>query len=159
MIMGVVTQEYATPVAVPPTRLFKAMALDFHNLFPKIVEQIKSIEIIEGNGGPGTIKKLTLIEGDITEYKLHRVDEIDEARFVYNFSAIEGSDWGETLEKVSFESQLVEGSNGGSIRKVRVQFFTKGDTTISEKELKAWQAKVEGLVKIVERFLLANPDY
>ncbi|KAK7246340.1 hypothetical protein RIF29_41206 [Crotalaria pallida] len=157
--MGVVTQEYATPAAVPPTRLFKAMALDFHNLFPKIVEVIQSIEITEGNGGPGTIKRLTTIEGDKTKYVLHRVDEIDEASFVYNFSIIEGTGLAETLEKVSFESQLVEGSNGGSIRKVLVTYFTKGDATINEEELKAGQAKVEGLVNIVEGYLLANPDY
>ncbi|MQK22011.1 hypothetical protein EI013_26960, partial [Escherichia coli] len=107
--MGAVTQEYATPAAVPPVRLFKAMALDFHNLFPKIVEVIQSIEITEGNGGPGTIKKLTTIEGGQTKYVLHRVDAIDEASFVYNFSIIGGTGLADTLEKVSFESQLVKG--------------------------------------------------
>ncbi|MQI71940.1 hypothetical protein EI017_24540, partial [Escherichia coli] len=156
---GAVTQEYATPAAVPPVRLFKAMALDFHNLFPKIVEVIQSIEITEGNGGPGTIKKLTTIEGGQTKYVLHRVDAIDEASFVYNFSIIGGTGLADTLEKVSFESQLVKGPNGGSLRKVRVQYFNKGDATISEEELKASQAKVEGLVKFVEGYLLANPDY
>lgn len=88
---------------------------------------------------------------------LHRVDEIDESNFVYNFSIIEGL--GDNLEKVSFKSKLVEGPNGGSIRKVHVQYFTKGDAKVSEEELKAGQAKVEGLVKIVEGYLLANPDY
>lgn len=61
--MGVVIQEYATPAAVPPSRLFKAMSLDFHNLFPKLVEIIQSIVFTEGTGGAGTIKKLTTIEG------------------------------------------------------------------------------------------------
>lgn len=61
--MGVVTQEFATPAAVPPTRLFKAMSIDFHNLFPKILEPIKSIELTQGSGGAGTIKKMTTIEG------------------------------------------------------------------------------------------------
>ncbi|KAJ1375976.1 START-like domain superfamily [Sesbania bispinosa] len=157
--MGVVSQEYATPAAVPPTRLFKAMSIDFHNLFPKIVEPIQSIEFTEGTGGAGTIKKLTTIEGGQTKYVLHRVDEIDEVKFVYNFSIIGGTGLADTLEKVQFESQLVEGPNGGSIRKVHVQYFTKGDATMSEEELKAGQAKVEGLVKLVEGYLLANPDY
>ncbi|MQL41379.1 hypothetical protein EI012_26075, partial [Escherichia coli] len=111
------------------------------------------------NGGPGTIKKLTTIEGGQTKYVLHRVDAIDEASFVYNFSIIGGTGLADTLEKVSFESQLVKGPNGGSLRKVRVQYFNKGDATISEEELKASQAKVEGLVKFVEGYLLANPDY
>ncbi|XP_061344772.1 pathogenesis-related protein 10-like isoform X3 [Gastrolobium bilobum] len=157
--MGVVTQEYATPAAVPPARLFKAMSLDFHNLFPKIVDIIQSIEFTEGSGGAGTIKKLTTIEGDKTKYVLHRVDAIDEVNFVYNFSIIGGTGLADNLEKVSFESKLVEGPNGGSIRKVHVQYFTKGDAKLSEEELKAGQAKVEGLVKLVEGYLLANPDY
>ena len=97
--------------------------------------------------------------GGQTKYVLHRVDAIDAANFVYNFSIIGGTGLAETLEKVQFESQLVEGPNGGSLRKVRVQYFTKGDAQISEEELKAGQAKVEGLVKLVEGFLLANPDY
>ena len=63
--MGVVTREFATPAAVPPTRLFKAMSIDFHNLFPKIVDAIQSIEFTEGDGGAGTIKKLTTIEGQL----------------------------------------------------------------------------------------------
>ncbi|MED6124482.1 Pathoproteinsis- protein 10 [Stylosanthes scabra] len=157
--MGVVTQEYATPAAVPPTRLFKAMSLDFHNLFPKIVEPIQSIEFTQGDGAAGTIKKLTVLEGGEIKYVLHRVDEIDAEKFVYNFSIIGGTGLAETLEKVQFKSQLVEAPNGGSLRKVHVQFFTKGDANMSEDDLKAAQAKVEGLVKVVEAFLLANPDY
>lgn len=62
-VMGVFTQVYDTPAAVPPARLFKAMTLDFHNLFPKLVDSIHSIEFTQGNGGPGTIKKITTIEG------------------------------------------------------------------------------------------------
>lgn len=157
--MGVQTQEYATPAAVPPVRLFKAMSLEFHNLFPKLVEMIQSIEFTEGTGGAGTIKKLTTVEGGETKYVLHRVDEIDETKFVYNFSIIGGTGLADTLEKISFKSQLVEGPNGGSIRNVHVDYFTKGDYNLSEEELKAGKAKVEGLVKLVEGYLLANPDY
>ncbi|KAL1359099.1 hypothetical protein HN51_004349 [Arachis hypogaea] len=157
--MGVVTQEYATPVAVPPARLFKAMCLDFHNLIPKIVEPIQSIEFTHGDGAAGTIKKITILEGGESKYILHRVDEIDAEKFVYNFSIIGGTGLVETLEKVQFESQMVEAPNGGSLRKVHIQFFTKGDAKMSEQDLKTSQTKVEGVVKLVEAFLLANPDY
>ncbi|XP_014498954.1 class-10 pathogenesis-related protein 1-like [Vigna radiata var. radiata] len=157
--MGVFTQVYDTPAAVPPARLFKAMTLDFHNLFPKLVDSIHSIEFTQGNGGPGTIKKITTIEGEESKYVLHRVDAIDEGSFVYNFSIIDGSGLPETLEKISFESQLVEGSNGGSIRKVHAKYFTKGEAVLTEEELKANQAKIQGLVKLVEDYLLANPHY
>ncbi|XP_020235128.1 pathogenesis-related protein 10 [Cajanus cajan] len=153
--MGVFTQEFYTPAAVPPARLFKAMASDFHNLFPKIVDSIQSVVFIEGTGAPGTIKKMTTVDGEM----LHRVDAIDEASFVYNFSIIEGTGLPEKLEKVSFESQVVEGPNGGCIRKAHAKLYTKGDATLSEDDLKANQAKVEGIVKLVESYLLANPHY
>ncbi|RVW59984.1 Pathogenesis-related protein STH-2 [Vitis vinifera] len=56
--MGVVSfaQESESPVA--PGRLFKALILDSHNLCPKLMPQwIKSIDIIQGDGGVGTIKQ------------------------------------------------------------------------------------------------------
>lgn len=61
--MGVVIQEYATPAAVPPAKLFKAMSIDIHNLFPKIVPIIDSVQLTEGTGEAGTIKILNIKEG------------------------------------------------------------------------------------------------
>ncbi|MED6131748.1 hypothetical protein PIB30_012756 [Stylosanthes scabra] len=60
--MGVFTHEFATPSSVDPARLYKAMALDFDNLFPKIVDYVQSVETIEGNGAAITIKKITFVE-------------------------------------------------------------------------------------------------
>lgn len=56
------TDEIKSSVAAP--RLFKAMVLDADNLLPKIVPQaIKNVEVVEGNGGPGTIKQINFPEG------------------------------------------------------------------------------------------------
>ena len=64
--MGVFTFEYEHSSTVPPARLFKAFILDGDNLITKIAPQaIKSCEILEGNGGPGTIKKITFGEGSL----------------------------------------------------------------------------------------------
>lgn len=97
--------------------------------------------------------------GGESKYMLHRVDEVDEKELVYNFSIIGGTGLADPLEKVQFKSKFVEGPNGGCIREVQAQYFTKGDTTLSEETVKASQAKVNGIVKIAEGFLLANPDY
>ncbi|MDV3095843.1 hypothetical protein NG722_29490, partial [Klebsiella pneumoniae] len=60
LIMGVYTFENEYTSEIPPSRLFKAFVLDADNLIPKIAPQaIKQAEILEGNGGPGTIKKIT----------------------------------------------------------------------------------------------------
>ncbi|KAJ6911912.1 hypothetical protein NC652_022257 [Populus alba x Populus x berolinensis] len=56
------TEEFSSPVVAK--RLFAAMVLEADTLIPKLAPQaVKSIETIEGNGGPGTIKKLTFVEG------------------------------------------------------------------------------------------------
>lgn len=55
------TDEVTSPV--PAGKLFKALILDADNLIPKLMPQaIKGIDTVEGNGGPGTIKKLTFAE-------------------------------------------------------------------------------------------------
>lgn len=63
--MGVFTYETEFTSVIPPPRLFKAFVLDADNLVPKIAPQaIKHSEILEGDGGPGTIKKITFGEGN-----------------------------------------------------------------------------------------------
>ncbi|MED6219011.1 hypothetical protein PIB30_031796 [Stylosanthes scabra] len=159
--MGVFTHEFATPSCVAPARLYKAMALDFDNLFPKIVDSVECVETIEGNGAAGTIKKITLVEGGKSRYVLHKVEEVDEAKRVYNYSIIGGLGLPETWEKILFETIVTEGPKevGGSIRKVNIKYFTKGDAEVSDEVLKSNQTRVEGLVKFIEAYLLANPNY
>ncbi|KAB1213902.1 Major allergen Pru av 1 [Morella rubra] len=72
--MGVFTYETESTSVIPSAKLFKAFVLDADNLIPKVAPQaIKTSEIVEGNGGPGTIKKITFCEG--TQHTLHVLDE------------------------------------------------------------------------------------
>ena len=62
--MGVFTYEDEVTCSIPPAKMFKAAILDSDNLIPKIMPQaIKSVEILQGEGGPGTIKKIHFREG------------------------------------------------------------------------------------------------
>lgn len=61
--MGVFNFEEEATSIVAPATLHKALVTDADILTPKVIDAIKSIEIVEGNGGPGTIKKLTFVEG------------------------------------------------------------------------------------------------
>lgn len=64
--MGVLTYESETTSTIAPARLFKAFVLDGDNLIPKIAPQaVKHVEILEGNGGAGTIKKIHFGEGNL----------------------------------------------------------------------------------------------
>ena len=62
--MGVITYENEVTSSIPPAKMFKAAILDSDNLIPKVRPQaIKNVEIIQGEGGPGTIKKIHFGEG------------------------------------------------------------------------------------------------
>ena len=65
--MGVYTTEHEITSTVSPTRVFKGFILDGDNIIAKVAPHaISHVEILEGNGGPGTIKKVTLGEGKLT---------------------------------------------------------------------------------------------
>jgi len=65
LIMAVFTFEDQTTSPVPPATLYKALVKDADDIVPKAVDSFKSVEIVEGNGGPGTIKKISFLEGTL----------------------------------------------------------------------------------------------
>ncbi|TKY54194.1 Stress-induced protein SAM22 [Spatholobus suberectus] len=157
--MGVFTFEDETTSPVAPAKLYKALAKDADNIIPKAVEAFRSVEIVEGNGGPGTIKKITFVEDGETKHVLHKIEAIDEANWGYNYSVVGGVGLPDAVEKISFESKLVAGPNGGSIAKLTVKYQTKGDAKPNEEEIKTGKAKGNAIFKAVEGYILANPDY
>ncbi|PKI40685.1 hypothetical protein CRG98_038940 [Punica granatum] len=145
--MGVTcfTQEFTTSVA--PSRMFKALILDSHNLIPKIVPQgIKSIEFVEGDGGVGSIKQTNFPEGGHFKHLKHRIDTLDSENLVCK------------LEKVVYEVKFEASSTGGCVCKMTSEYHTKGDMELKEEEIKHGKDKAMGLYKVVEEYLVANPD-
>ncbi len=57
--MGVTCFEHEITSPVPPAKIFKASVLESDTVLPKVVPHlVKCVEIIQGDGGPGTIKKI-----------------------------------------------------------------------------------------------------
>ncbi|XP_058730886.1 ABA-responsive protein ABR18-like [Vicia villosa] len=157
--MGIFIFENDTTSTVAPAKLFKAVVHDADVIVPKVVDSIKTVEIVEGNGGPGTVKKITFVEGGQTLYVLHKIETIDDAKFEYNYSIVGGFSISDIVEKISFEAKLFEGPNGGSVGKMTVKYHTKGDAKPIEKEVEEGKAKSDALFKAIEGFVLANPNY
>ncbi|KAI4344828.1 hypothetical protein L6164_012015 [Bauhinia variegata] len=157
--MGIFSFEEESTSPVAPARLYKALALDADNLIPKINDSVKNVENVSGNGEPGTIKKITIVEGGKEFYVKHQIDGVDKDNFEYNYSIVEGLPLPDSCEKISIETKLVAAPNGGSIVKLNVKFFTKGDAQLNEEEVKIGKEKSEGFFKSVEAYLLANPSY
>ncbi|XP_075653093.1 major allergen Pru ar 1-like [Castanea sativa] len=157
--MGVITYDSEVTSPIPPARLFKAFVLDADNLIPKISPHtIKSTEILEGNGGPGTIKKVTFHEGSHFKFLKHKIDAINKENFTYNYSVIEGGPLSDKIEKISYETKLVATPDGGSIFKSTSKYYAKDDFEIKEEQIKTGKEKAAGFFKSVEGYLLANPD-
>ncbi|KAL6186468.1 hypothetical protein ACLB2K_042588 [Fragaria x ananassa] len=75
-----------------------------------------------------------------------------------NYSLVEGDALSDKIEKISYETKLVSSSDGGSIIKSTSNYHTKGDVEIKEEHVKAGKEKASHLFKLVEGYLLANPN-
>ncbi|KAG9459521.1 hypothetical protein H6P81_004029 [Aristolochia fimbriata] len=155
MVAGSVTGEFASPIAT--ARIWKAGVREAHLLLPKLLPQvITSIEILEGDGGAGTIKKLTLAEGG---YVKDRVEVMDDEKYLFKYSAIEGGSLlGAKVSSLQFELTIEASPGGGSISKLKVDYDAIDGATGVEEEVAKVKEGVTGMVKAVEAYLLAHPE-
>ncbi|KAK5840693.1 hypothetical protein PVK06_009596 [Gossypium arboreum] len=131
--MGVFTYESEIVTAIPPAKMFKACILDGDTLIPQILpEAFKSVEYIEGNGGAGSIKKVTFGEGSQFKYMKQKVEAVDKDKFVYIYSVIEGDALMDKLEKITYETKLETSPNGGSVCKTTCKYYTIGEFELKE---------------------------
>ncbi|KAE8708815.1 Major allergen Pru ar 1 [Hibiscus syriacus] len=156
--MGVTSYSDEHTSTIPPARLFKALIIDSHNLVPKLMPlDINSIEIT-GDGGAGSIRQINFAEGSKVKYIKNRVDELDEKNFSFKYSLIEGDGLMEKLEKITYEVKFESTADGGSKNKMTSTYYTKGEFELSEEEVKAGKEKALAMHKVVEAYLLQNPD-
>ncbi|XP_022723164.1 major allergen Pru av 1-like [Durio zibethinus] len=132
--MGVFTYESGVVTAISPAKMFKAFILDGDKLIAKIVPQaFMSVEYIEGNGEPGSIKKVTF--GKVRSqfnYVKQKVETLYKKNFVYSYGVIEGDALMNTLEKITYETKLEASADGGSICKTTSKYYTIGDFELEE---------------------------
>jgi hypothetical protein len=68
--MGVTTFTHEYSSSVAPSRMFTALIVDSRNLLPKLLPQfVKDVNIIQGDGGAGTIEQVNFNEGKIIAIK------------------------------------------------------------------------------------------
>ncbi|XP_065863737.1 major allergen Pru ar 1-like [Euphorbia lathyris] len=156
--MGVLTIEREITTSVPPSTMFKIFVLENHIYLPKIVPHF-SVEILEGNGGPGTIKKTTFgAEGSEFKYIKTKIEATDKENFSHSYSVIEADPKTEKLAKITMEIKMEASPNGGSIIKTCSKYYPKENCEVDEDIIKAKAEKAMGLYKVVDAYILANPD-
>nr|XP_011463622.1 PREDICTED: major allergen Pru ar 1-like [Fragaria vesca subsp. vesca] len=158
--MGVTTytDEYTSPI--PPCRLFKALVLDADILVPKLMpDALKSIDTIQGDGRAGSIKQINFAEGGQIISVRNRVDEVDDENYVYNYTLIEGdASVMEKVEFISYEVKFEATPEGGSKNRMVSKYHTKGDIVLNDEDMISGREKALGMYKVVEAYLLQNPD-
>lgn len=100
--------------------------------------------IVHAGGGFGSVK--------------YQIDELNEKTLMYKYSLVEGDALIEGLEKITYEVKFEPSADGGSISKVTSKYYTKGDFVLKEEDVKAGKERVLGMYKVVEDYLLKNPD-
>ncbi|KAG6731700.1 hypothetical protein I3842_01G142300 [Carya illinoinensis] len=146
--MGVITYTDYLTSPIPPSRLFKALVLDSHNLIPKVMPQAMMNTLDDDDDDAGS---------PISSIK-NRIDEVNEEIYYYKYTVIEGDAMGEKLEFIVHEVQFEPTPEGGSKNKMTTNYHNRGDIVITEEEIKAGKEKVLGMYKIAEAYLLQNPD-
>ena len=88
----------------------------------------------------------------------NKIEAIDNDNFTYAYSAIEGDPWMDSLEKAFYEVKIVASADGGCICECTSKYYATGDGQLNEDHIKAGEEKMMGMFKVVEAYLLANPD-
>jgi len=158
MVSGSTTTERVS--VVDAKRLWNATVKDAHNFLPKVFpEAFSSVTFVEGDGGVGTIKQINFTPANKHfSFIKERVDGIDEEKFVYNYTVIEGGPLGDKLIALSFEVNLVAREEGGCVMTRISNYETVPDAQFDEGRVKEIKANMNILFEKTEQYLISNPN-
>ncbi|WVZ21726.1 hypothetical protein V8G54_009048 [Vigna mungo] len=157
--MGGTTFTYDYSSAVAPSRMFKALITDSRTLLPKLLPQfIKEVNVIQGDGEAGSIEQVNFAEASPFKYVKHRIDEVDKEKLECKYTMIEGGPLGEKLESIAYEVKFEATSDGGCLCKMTSKYNVIGDFEVKEEEIKEGRESSLGVCKVVEAYLLQNPQ-
>ncbi|KAI3756646.1 hypothetical protein L1987_56474 [Smallanthus sonchifolius] len=159
--MTTVSIEVEVTSPYPAEIVFKVFN-NFHTIAPKVNPQVfKSIEIVEGDGGVGTIRLFTF--GDDVPFASgkFRQDVIDENTFTYNYTFFEGDNLMGILDSINHYVKIIPsalGPDGGCVFKQTVVYNCKGDEKPSADTLKFEKDLYEKTYKAIEAYASDHPE-
>uniref|UniRef100_A0A0C9S3F2 TSA: Wollemia nobilis Ref_Wollemi_Transcript_15257_977 transcribed RNA sequence n=1 Tax=Wollemia nobilis TaxID=56998 RepID=A0A0C9S3F2_9CONI len=145
--------------SVEAQRLWNAMVKDEHNLLPQQAPQIISgVTFVHGDGGVGSIKQFnfTPVNKDFS-YVKERVDEVDEANFVYSCSHVEGGLLGKRVASAKFQQKYIPKSEGGCKFVWRCDYESLPGVEHEEDKVQEAKDNITALFRMLEAYLISNP--
>ncbi|WOH07321.1 hypothetical protein DCAR_0726751 [Daucus carota subsp. sativus] len=155
--MGVQKSEVEVTSTVAAGKLYQVLCLDIDTLLPQALPgAIKSSEILQGDGGVGTIKLVHL--GDASPYNTmkQKIDAIDKEALTYSYSVIDGDILLGFIDSINNHVVFVPKADGGCTVKNTIIFNTKGDAVVPEESIKYATETNNAIFKAVEAYLTAN---
>eukprot|EP00253_Pinus_taeda_P018500 PITA_18500 len=159
MVSGTTTTERVSQVEAK--RFWNATVKESHNFLPEVLPHIfSSVNILEGDGGVGTIKQFNFTPEAIKEfsYVKDRVDEIDEEKLVYKYTVIEGGPLGNQLIALSYEIKFVAKEEGGCVISRTSNYETAPGAEFDEAKVKEVKENMNAMFEKMEQYLLSNPN-
>lgn len=77
---------------------------------------------------------------------------------VCNYTTIEGDPLGDKLETIAYEVKLEASNDGGCLCKMTSKYNAIGEFEVKEEEIKEGRESSIGICKVVEAYLLENPQ-
>ncbi|KAL7595649.1 hypothetical protein Lser_V15G31320 [Lactuca serriola] len=156
--MAVITSELEVTSSLPAAKLFKVYG-DFDTLAPKVDPQtFKSVNIIEGDGGVGSIKSITFGESVPYKNSKHRVDAIDISNLSFSYTIFEGDALLGIIDSATHHIKFVPSADGGSVYKHSTEFNCKPDAQLSEDILNFAKEAFKNTFKAIEAYAIAHPE-
>ncbi|KZV20718.1 pathogenesis-related protein STH-21-like [Dorcoceras hygrometricum] len=157
--MAVLSANHEVKVRVPAKRMFKAVVVDSNKILPKIAPRaIKSIDILQGDGGAGSIRQINFPNGAPFPYVREKIDILDMDNLVFKARAFESRMFGDKIEAIHSVQKFEDSGDGGCIIKLTVETRTKDDAEFTDEESKVVSAFGREIFSIVEEYLIAHPD-
>ncbi|KAK9067318.1 hypothetical protein SSX86_014644 [Deinandra increscens subsp. villosa] len=142
-----------------PLKCFFKVLNNFYDIAPKVVPQVfKSIEILEGDGGVGTVWLFTF--GDDIPFisGKFKQDVIDASNFTYNYTFFKGDNLMGILDFVNHLVKIVPSADGGCVFKQAVIYNCKGDKKPSAETLNFENKLYEKTYKTIEAYAVVHPE-
>ncbi|KAF5816407.1 putative Bet v I/Major latex protein [Helianthus annuus] len=156
--MTTVSIEVEVASTYPVETVFKVFN-KFHDIAPKVSPQaFKSIEILEGDGGVGTIRLFTFGDDIPFTSGKFKQDVIDASNFTYNYTFFEGDNLMGILDSINHHVKIVPSAEGGCVFKQTVIYNCKGDEKPPVDVLNFEKELYEKTYKAMEAYAAAHPE-
>lgn len=156
--MGVVKTHVEAFSPVPAHKMFKGFFLSLLTIVPQLLPQyFKSVEILSGDGGVGSVFTVKLAElGNVTRMT-QRVDIVDKEKMIFQYTIIDGDIRLGILDTIICHFE-VRPTHGGCIVTKSVAYIPKNYSD----EIPKWGVEQANMISLlilrsVESHILANP--